>query len=214
MRGREPSSMKTLAWAASAALLLTAAAGSAQAAQQDYTFSGSTSQGAYSGTVSLDVQNGYAVSGSGEITGAGLGVEDFSLVSASTPGAIDDGGGLFQFRSNGGDDIIGVDDAVPLTTTGGILFAANPKTPTYGGNLLFGAYANGDGTFSSFFYGTSATGYRFYEQGSPTTFSAAVSAAPEPGLWVLMFGGVGILGAMLRVVQARRRDDEVSAQAA
>ena len=201
--------MKTLALAAAAALSMAAASGSAQAAQQDYTFTGTTSQGSFSGSVSLDVENGHAVSGGGTITGAGLGVEDFSLVTASSPGAIDNGGGLFQYRSNGGDDLIGLDDAVPLTGNG-ILFAANPGTPVYGGNLLFGAYANSDGSYSNFFYGTSTTGFRFYEQGGPTTILASISAAPEPASWALMVGGVGLLGGMLRLRRARRREDEAS----
>ena len=37
---------------------------------------------------------------------------------------------------------------------------------------------------------------------SPT----AVSAAPEPGTWALMLGGVGLIGLMLRGRLARRRD--------
>ena len=44
--------------------------------------------------------------------------------------------------------------------------------------------------------------------GSGTGFSpTAVSAAPEPGTWALMLGGVGMLGLMLRGRQARRRED-------
>ena len=39
--------------------------------------------------------------------------------------------------------------------------------------------------------------------------AASVSAAPEPGTWALLLGGVGILGAMLRVGYARRREDEL-----
>ncbi len=38
----------------------------------------------------------------------------------------------------------------------------------------------------------------------------SVSAAPEPATWALMLGGVGILGGMLRVVAARRREDEAT----
>ena len=41
-----------------------------------------------------------------------------------------------------------------------------------------------------------------------------VSGAPEPGVWALMLGGIGMLGGMLRVVQARRREDELSSTAA
>lgn len=40
--------------------------------------------------------------------------------------------------------------------------------------------------------------------------TAAVSAAPEPGAWVLMLGGVGMLGAMMRIVKARRDEDAVA----
>ena len=45
----------------------------------------------------------------------------------------------------------------------------------------------------------------------PPTIS--VSAAPEPGTWALMLGGVGILGGVLRAMQGRRREDEVEAVA-
>ena len=42
---------------------------------------------------------------------------------------------------------------------------------------------------------------------------AAVSSAPEPSTWALMLGGVGILGCLLRVAQARRREDQASGMA-
>ena len=48
---------------------------------------------------------------------------------------------------------------------------------------------------------------------SATPFTSAVSAAPEPGSWALLLGGVGILGAMLRAGYARRREDEVKSTA-
>ena len=38
--------------------------------------------------------------------------------------------------------------------------------------------------------------------------AATVSAAPEPGAWALMLGGVGMLGVMLRMAEGRRREDE------
>ena len=43
---------------------------------------------------------------------------------------------------------------------------------------------------------------------STTPFASAVSAAPEPGAWALMLGGIGVTGAMMRVAQARRREVE------
>lgn len=44
--------------------------------------------------------------------------------------------------------------------------------------------------------------------GTGTGFQpTSVSAAPEPGTWALMLGGVGMLGLMLRGRLARRRDD-------
>ena len=51
--------------------------------------------------------------------------------------------------------------------------------------------------------------------GSGTGFSpTAVSAAPEPGTWALMLGGVGMLGLMLRGRLVRRRDETTSFTAA
>ena len=51
--------------------------------------------------------------------------------------------------------------------------------------------------------------------GSPvTTISLTpVSGAPEPSAWALMLGGVGVLGGLLRVAQARRREDEAAGRA-
>ncbi len=43
------------------------------------------------------------------------------------------------------------------------------------------------------------------------TYAGLVSAAPEPGTWALMFGGIAMIGGMLRVAKARRREDEVAA---
>jgi len=36
------------------------------------------------------------------------------------------------------------------------------------------------------------------------------SAAPEPTTWALMFGGLAMIGGMLRIAKARRREDEAT----
>jgi hypothetical protein len=41
--------------------------------------------------------------------------------------------------------------------------------------------------------------------------TAAISAVPEPGIWVLMFGGIAMIGGMLRIAKARRREEEMAA---
>lgn len=44
--------------------------------------------------------------------------------------------------------------------------------------------------------------------GSGAGYTPTVAAAPEPGTWVLMLGGIGMLGAFLRMQQARRCEDQ------
>ncbi len=42
---------------------------------------------------------------------------------------------------------------------------------------------------------------------------ASVSAAPEPGMWALMFAGVAMIGGMLRFANVRRREEMASVAA-
>ena len=129
--------MKTVYGAALMALTLGLAT-QAQAANESFTFSGTTSQGAFSGTAMLDVEQGYAVSGSGTISGAGIGSDALTLITSATPGAEDVAAdGTFGYRSNGGDDVLGVDDAVPLNN--GIIFGVGSGTISPGSDLLVGA---------------------------------------------------------------------------
>lgn len=64
--------------------------------------------------------------------------------------------------------------------------------------------------FSSDSAGAWSTGFNIsLDQGDNGVWNAAgtaVSAAPEPGSWVLLLGGVGLLGAAFRLSQAYRRE--------
>lgn len=53
----------------------------------------------------------------------------------------------------------------------------------------------------------SPAGSRF---GTVVISDAAVAAAPEPGTWALLLGGIGMLGALMRIGKARRDEDAVS----
>lgn len=46
--------------------------------------------------------------------------------------------------------------------------------------------------------------------GTLTVSGGAVSAAPEPGTWAQMFAGLAMIGGMLRIANARRRENEVA----
>jgi hypothetical protein len=83
---------------------------------------------------------------------------------------------------------------------------------------LTGATANGDqlgaGSNGRFTFLTSAPLTSVTFSSSQAAFEiadVAVSAVPEPGVWVMMLGGLAILGAMLRIDHAYRREHEVAA---
>ena len=169
----------------------------ARAADQTFQFTGATSQGTFSATATLDVENGFAVSGMGTITGDGFGVgQVLQLVTYNTDGAIHDADGNFGLQSNGGDNLDEYDDAIPVTSTGGVLFAVGPQAVSKGSSLLFGVFQNG-ADYGNQVYGTSATGFRFYETNANGTSVVQTSAAPEPGTWALMMLGVGLIGVTL-----------------
>ena len=62
-------------------------------------------------------------------------------------------------------------------------------------------------------YSNGADNYNFINAAGTslaTGTTVSVSAAPEPGTWALMFGGLAMIGGMLRVANARRRENEVA----
>jgi PEP-CTERM motif len=151
---------------------------------------------AYTAHGTLDVTNGFATSGTGTINDAALGgVQNLTLITDPVPGTV------FTYRSNSGDDAIGLDNAVPLTGAGLIFsIGTNPIGPSQ--DLLFNVYSNGNGGFSALFFG-------YLDPASPNSppkeyglnLAASVSfetaaAAPEPSTWAMMilgFAGVGFM---------------------
>jgi hypothetical protein len=165
------------------------AVGGANASVVSYDISGLDALGtAYQAHVTLDVSGGFATGGTGTITDASFGgtPQPLSLITPALPGA--DYGGTIGFRSDGGTDWWGFDNAVPITSSGGLLFALS-NTPVWGQDALFGIYGDGSGGYRAGFYGSAG--------GLPGEYgesAATVSAVPEPSTWAMMilgFAGVG-----------------------
>ena len=119
--------------------------------------------------------------------------------NASFSGANDPSHLLFQISSNGG---ASYSDLTELYT----------HPPGDAGQFQ---------TVSAAFTATGSTSFRIVDALSGQSGNdfavdniSVVSSAPEPGVWALMMGGVGLLGAMLRLTGARRREDGLLARAA
>jgi hypothetical protein len=87
-----------------AALIALAAAGVTNAAIQNLAISGSLDGHDYTGTLSLDVNGGQAVSGTGTLSILGLNNAPIVLITASTPGASGYPNNLIGYRGNDGTD--------------------------------------------------------------------------------------------------------------
>ena len=190
--------MKILSALSGVALAVTVASAPtlASASIQYFNISGNDGLGGFSAHVAVDVVDGAAVSGSGYIRGAGIGAyESLTLVTLATPGG--DYGGTIGWRSNGGDDFYGFDDAVPVTAAGGLLFVADPRfsggQPVWGTGLDFGVWNNGPvgygSNYQAGFFGYADNKTRFYEITGPLTV-----AAPEVSTWGMMLLGFAALG--------------------
>jgi hypothetical protein len=146
----------------------------------------------FAGHVTLNVSGGFATSGTGTITSSGFGgiEQPLTLITEATPHS--NYGGTIGFRSNGGTDFWGFDNAVPITSSNGFLFALS-STPVWGEDALFAFYGDGSGGYQAAFFGT-AGGGNLYEYDFAA--NVTVGAVPEPSTWAMMilgFAGVGFM---------------------
>jgi hypothetical protein len=183
-----------LSWAALAVAVMAGPA-VASANTQYFDISGNDGFGAFSGQMVLDVVGGYAVSGGGAISGAGIpGVQDLNLITLSTPNA--NYGGTVGYRFSGGTDFFGFESPAPIDLSGGLLFAIGPSIPPWGTGLGFGIWNNGSpgygNNYQGGFFGQIPGSDSFYYITGPIT-----AAAPEPATWAMMllgFAGLGFAG--------------------
>lgn len=148
----------------------------------DFSASGVTATG------TLDVVGGQAISGTGLITDPSFwtGADPMTLVTLSTPGVNNLGGGNLSYRFGGGTDLIG-DTVFPIDGNGLVFTVANSSNPSL--DLGFNIWSNGGGSYTGFLAGNGGI-YNGYNG----TF---VSSVPEPATWVMMmlgFAGLGIAG--------------------
>lgn len=155
--------------------------GSAAHAQTfNITYTGNNSDA----TGQVNVVNGIAVSGFLDVT-SGANQGTYNLVSLTSPlinGEPQDGGQEQTLSIPGSDQIF--DDVVnpldnPFLTGAGLEFANN--TTSAGFNMW------GNGTDSYSLFDSSASTY------DVDSGKATIEEAPEPSVWLLMAGGVGVL---------------------
>jgi len=166
----------------------------AQANASVYTVTGIVDSDPFTATFSLTVAGGQAASGTGTISGGGLtGAQSLTLITLSSPGVEDDGGGLLGYRSNDGTDWFDADTAVPIDGNG-LIFAIGPNPVGFGTSQQFDIYSVGAGAYDVGFFGKAAASVApaYYVYNIPVDVS--VSAAPEPSTWAMMLLGFAGLG--------------------
>ena len=182
---RSAKSISALAIGGMAALILISGSNSARA--EDFTFS-FMGHDQYPGTV----------------TGIIRGLDSNGLSSPTSVSASENGTTVLFGPGKG-----------TFTVVNGVLTAQDYQgaigTPAGNGVTVYTSLDLGSDVNEASNFGTNGTVYNT-SGFSGVTYAAVpdtVSAAPEPGTWALLLGGVGILGAMLRAGYARRREDEL-----
>jgi hypothetical protein len=157
-----------------------------------YNFDGSSMVPAFTAGITLDVQGGQAISGTGAINFGGS-IFDLTLITPSTAGNETSSFGPVGFRDNHGTDLFGADTVVPIDGAGGLLFAIT-NNPVFGQDALFDVWSNGGNSFGFRVSGALPSVFDvWYTDGSGT---GTVSAVPEPSTWAMMllgFAGVGFM---------------------
>jgi len=182
--------MKRVLLLTAAALIALAAPGIANAAIQNLAISGSLDGHDYTGMLSLDVNGGQAVSGTGTLSILGLNNAPLVLITASTPGASGYPNNLIGYRGNDGTDYFGLDQAYPISGNG-LLFDVGTTTAEWGLHPLFAIWSEGNG------YGAAFTGQVAGTEYWNIQGSAAAGAVPEPSTWAMFgigFAGLGLAG--------------------
>lgn len=182
--------MKRLFLLTTAALIALAAPGIANASIQNLAISGSLDGHDYTGTLSLDVNGGQAVSGAGTLSILGLDNAPLVLITTSSPG---NEGNPVGFRANDGTDYFNLDQAYPISANG-LLFDVGTTTAEWGLHPLFAIWSEGTGYAAAFTGNVGGTEY-YNLQGS--AMASAAGAVPEPSTWamgLLGFGGLGLMG--------------------
>jgi hypothetical protein len=183
--------MKRILLLTTAALIALAAPGVANAAIQNLAISGDLQGQDFTGLLSLNVSGDEAVSGKGYLSILGLNKTPIVLITASTPGAAGYPDGI-GYRSNGGDDYWGLDQAFPISTNG-LLFDVGTTTAEWGLHPLFAIWSEGDSYRAAFTGGVDGKEY-WNIQGS--AMASATGAVPEPSTWAMFGLGFGALGLM------------------
>ena len=185
--------MKRLFLITTAALITLGAPQVANAAIQNLAISGNLDGHDYTGTLSLDVNGGQAVSGTGTLSILGLKNARIVLITSSTPGASGYPDNLLGYRANDGTDYFDLDQAYPISTNG-LLFAVGTTTAQWGLDPLFAIWSEGTGYAAAFTGNVGGTEY-YNLQGS--AMASATGAVPEPSTWAMFgigFAGLGLAG--------------------
>jgi hypothetical protein len=152
--------------------------------------------GTLSASGTLDVSGGQAISGTGTVNttnGALSGPESLTLVTESTPGVNNLGGGGLSYRFGGGTDLIGdttFNSSDPWVSSNGLVFLVGGSGDN-GLNIWANSLSPG-GSYTGFLAGTAN-----YEATSGT-FTAVLAPVPLPAALPLLLSGIGGLGAIVR----------------